>query len=151
LTLAEGISFTVYSLDVGFSAVAQVYFELWEEALRSSGGTLDPASMKAGAERAIKLLRRFAATFPIGKPFSMYFQGWHEALTGKHEAAVNTWRRGLEAAIKYDLLYEEGLLRLKLGTSGAGREHLARAIDIFTAMGAVRELQCASEARSAIS
>ena len=112
---------TVYSLDVGFSAVAQVYFELWEEALRSPGGTLDPAAMKAGAERAIKLLRRFAGTFPIGKPFAMYYQGWYEALTGKHQAAVHTWRRGLEAALKYNLLYEEGLLRLKLGTSGAGR------------------------------
>jgi tetratricopeptide (TPR) repeat protein len=145
LTLAERVSFTVYSLDIGFSSLARIYFELWEQALHTPDRTVNPASMKAGAERAIKLLRRFAGTFPIGKPYAMYYQGWYDELTGKPQKAFDAWRRGLDAALKYNLLYEEGLLRLKLGTSDSGEGHLARATEIFSAMGAVRELQQAGE------
>lgn len=149
LTLAEGVSFTVYSLDLGFSAVAQVYFELWEQSLHTSKGTADPDPMRTSAERALKLLHRFAGTFPIGKPFSMYFQGWYDSLIGKHQAALHAWRRGLDAAKKYNLLYEEGLIRLRLGRSDPGEDHLQRAAAIFTAMDAVRELQQAKEAQQA--
>jgi tetratricopeptide (TPR) repeat protein len=143
LGLAEGVSFTVYSLDIGFSSVAQVYFELWERALRAPEASIDPAAMQVLAERALKLLRRFAGTFPIGKPYDMYFQGWYQQLTGKPHAAIHAWRRGLEAALKYNLLYEEGLLRLRL--AAAADEHLVRAAEIFTAMGAARELQQADD------
>ena len=145
LSLAERVSFTVYSLDIGFSAVAQIYFDLWDQALRAPIGSIDRAAMKAGAERATKLLKRFAGTFPIGKPFAFYYQGWYDSLTGKPHQALNAWRRGLEAAGKYNLLYEEGLLRLRLGSAEAHEEHPARAAEIFTVMGAVRELQQAEE------
>ncbi|HUG33367.1 MAG TPA: hypothetical protein VMJ90_01255, partial [Anaerolineales bacterium] len=145
LALADRVSCTVYSLDIGFSAVAQVYFDLWEQALRTPDGTIDQAAMKAGAKRAVKLLRRFAGTFPIGKPYALYFQGWYDSLTMKPLQALTAWRRGLEAARKYNLLYEEGLLRLRLGTAEAHEEHPARAVEIFTVMGAARELQQAEE------
>jgi hypothetical protein len=51
----------------------------------------------------------------------------------------------LEAARKYRTLYEEGLLRAKLGVAlkdapEQRREHFERAKQIFEEMGAVREL-----------
>ena len=59
----------------------------------------------------------------------------------------------LEAAQKYNLLYEEGLIRVKLGSylrddPNACREHFERAIQIFENMGAIRELQSAKRAQA---
>ena len=36
IDLAANKSPTVYSMDIGFAAVAEVYFELWEKALQNS-------------------------------------------------------------------------------------------------------------------
>jgi len=144
LGLAEGISPTVYSLDLGFAAVAGVYFELWEHALHASSEA-DPAPLKVSAERAIKLLRTFRRVFPIGLPYALYYQGWYESLTGRKQAAIKTWRKGLDASRKFNLPYEEGVIRIKLALASAGQsvernEHLTRAIQIFESMGAAREL-----------
>jgi class 3 adenylate cyclase/tetratricopeptide (TPR) repeat protein len=147
LDMAEGISPTVYSLDIGFAAAAEVYFELWEHTLHAPDGRLDPVVLKSSAQRAIKLLRAFRTVFPIGQPYLAYYQGWHEALTGKSRAAMRTWQKGLESALKLNLPYEEALIRLKLAHSGEDsnrkKEHLARAIQIFETMGAARELESA--------
>jgi tetratricopeptide (TPR) repeat protein len=153
LDLAANISPTVYSMDIGFSAVAQVYFETWERALQSPSRELDADKQKFSAEKAIELLRAFQKVFPIGQPYAHYYQGWYEELTGKPERAVRSWRKGLEAAQKFNLLYEEGLIRVKLGTylredPNARKEHFERAIEIFEKMGAVRELGNAKRARA---
>src|SRR5512133_4047295 len=57
LDLASDLSPTVYSLDVGFSAVAEVYFDLWERALQNPNGLLDANRFKQLSEKAIKLLK----------------------------------------------------------------------------------------------
>ena len=148
LDLAEGISPTVYSLDLGFAAVADVYFELWEKALREPNRHFDADRYKLFAARAIKLVRAFEKVFPIGRPVTPYYQGWYDWLTGKHQAAINTWKKGLEAAKKFDMPYQEGLIRVKLGatsqeSSDVSREHFRRAIEIFEKMGAVHQLEIA--------
>lgn len=152
LKLAEGISPTVYALIIGFAAVAEVYFQLWENALRfdraqrgHAPGTLDPEPLKSSAEKALKLLRAFKGVFPIGQAYALYYQGWYESLTGKRQAAMKSWHSGLEAAKKYNVRYEEGVIRLKLASSATDdlntrREHIQRAIEIFETMGAAREL-----------
>ena len=150
LDLAAGISPTVYSMDIGFASVADVYFELWEKALRDSNRQSDSDQYKFLAERAIKLLRAFEKVFPIGKPVTPYYQGWYEWLTGKPHAAVKSWKIGLEAAQKFNMPYEEGLIRVKLGTvlqddRIARAQHLERAIEIFQKMGAAPELRKAKD------
>jgi class 3 adenylate cyclase/tetratricopeptide (TPR) repeat protein len=139
LRLAEGSSPTVYALLMGFAAVAEVYFTLWEAAIRASG-TSDPEPLKSSAEKGLKLLRSFKNVFPIGRAYALYYQGWYESLTGKPQAAVRTWEKGLEAAQTYRLLYEDGLISVKLGLVKKQNEHLARAAEIFENMGAAREL-----------
>ena len=155
LELAADISPTVYSMDLGFAAVADVYFELWEKALQDSTGKVDPDKYRLFAERALKLLRAFQKVFPIGQPVTPYYQGWYEWLKDKPQAAINSWNKGLEAARKFNMPYQEGLMRVRLGASlkdnaNVRREHFERAIQIFEKMGAVRELELArSEATKA--
>src|SRR6201988_1227164 len=148
LDLASNISPTVYSMDLGFAAVAEVYFELWEKALRDSNRQFDSDKNKLLAEKALKLLRAFEKVFPIGRPVTPYYQGWYEWLVGKPQAAINSWKKGLEAAKHFNMPYQEGLIRVKLGASlkddaNARREHIRSAIQIFEKMGAVHELEAA--------
>ncbi|HEU4744054.1 MAG TPA: AAA family ATPase, partial [Anaerolineales bacterium] len=64
LKLSEKLSPTVYSMDIGFSGVADVYFELWERALQDPAQKTDSENLKQLAERAIKLLVAFQKVFP---------------------------------------------------------------------------------------
>jgi tetratricopeptide (TPR) repeat protein len=148
LSLSEKISPTVYSMDIGFSGVADVYFELWEKAIQSK--RTDSDYLRQCAEKAVKLLRAFEKVFPIGQPVTPVYQGWYEWLTGKPDAAIKTLTKGLEAAQKFQMRYEEGLIRLKLamyaqGNLEARKTNLGRAIELFEQMGAVNELRLAQE------
>ena len=152
LYLAGDISPTVYSMDVGFSAVAEVYFELWEKALQASSLKAEPDQRKQLAEKALKLMRAFQKVFPIGQPFFYYYQGRYEWLMGHPEKAFKAWRKGLGAAQKFNMLYEEGLIHLQLGTYRKGNlyeqtEHFKRATQIFEKMGALHELQSVKRAQ----
>jgi tetratricopeptide (TPR) repeat protein len=144
---------TVYSMNIGFTAVAEVAFELWEKALLSQ--PTDDSDNKALAEKSLKLLKAFQGVFPIGQPATPYYQGWYEMLTGKHDAAIKSWRKGLEAAKKFNMPYEEALARLKLGTyskedAETRGEHFSRALHLLEKMGRVRRLQTAkAEAQKA--
>jgi len=150
LQLATGISPAVYSMDVGYSAIAEVFFEFWEQALQNPDGMADSAQYKSLAEKAIKLLRAFKNVFPIGQPSLFYFTGWHEWLSGKQTQAVRTWNLGLDAAQKFRMLYEEGLIHMKLGAALVDdadlcKEHFDEAIRIFGEMDAVPMLRRARE------
>lgn len=150
LKLSEKLSPTVYSMDIGFSGVADVYFELWERALQDPAQKTESENLKQLAERAIKLLVAFQKVFPIGQAVTPIYQGWYEWLTGKPEEAVKSLRRGLAAALKFNMAYEEGLIRLKLATYSqanldARKRNLWRAMDIFEKMGALNELRLAQE------
>lgn len=157
LGLAEGSSPTVYALLMGFAAVAEVYFTLWDAALHrkpdQTQGGLDRELLQSSAEKGLKLLQAFKKVFPFGQAYALYYQGWYESLTGKSSAAIKSWQAGLTAAKKYHVLYEEGLICVRLGSSleNSNRrdEHLQRATAIFENMGAVHELGFAKKARSA--
>jgi len=146
LGMATGISPTVYSMDVGYAAIAEVYFELWEKSLQKPDGKLDAAQLKSRAEGALKLLQAFKKGFPIGQPSLLYFMGWYEWLNGKRPKAAKLWRDGLESAKKFRMRHEEGLLRMKLGLAHSSdpslrREHFDEAIRIFGEMDAVPMLR----------
>jgi len=145
---------TVYSMDIGFAAVADVAFELWERSLLSQP-TTGSVQDKLLAEKTLKLLKAFEGVFPIGKPVTPYYQGWYEMLTGKHSAAIKSWGKGLVAAQKFNMPYEEALIRLKLGThltddAEIRRGHFEKALHLLEKMGRVRKLSLArDEARKA--
>ena len=150
LDLAANISPTVYSMDLGFAAVADVYFELWEKALQSPDKIPDADKLRERAEKALKLLRAFQKVFPIGQPHTPLYQGWYDWLTGNYEKAIRSLHKGLEAAQKYNMPYEEGLIRVRLALYAQDKpdtrkKHIWRAIEIFEKMGAARELKLAQE------
>ena len=155
IDLALDISPTVYSMDIGFAAVAEVYFELWERTLHDPNRQLDVDKYRLLAEKAIKLLRAFQKVFPIGQPPAYYYQGWYEWLRDRPQNAIKFWRKGLEAAQKFNMPYEEGLIRVKLGIALKGdfterKEVFTRAIQIFERMGAVHELRSAKRAEAEV-
>ncbi len=146
LDLASTLSPTVYSLDVGFSAVAEVYFDLWEKAQQSPNGLLDKNHFRQLSEKALKLLKGFRNIFPIGQPYLALYTGKRYWNMGKNQKAVRTWQTGLEAAKKYHLLYEEGLLHVQLAASlknapAEQQVHLDCAAQIFEAMNAIRDME----------
>ncbi len=147
LKLAEGVSPTVYALLIGFSAVAQVYFTLWEKTLYaplSLARKRDLEALQSSTLKALALLSAYKRIFPIGFPYLAYYRGWQSSLNGDIKQALKFWRKGLEVAQKFNLLYEEGLLRLKLAEAGENRNaHIESAIRIFETMDATRELQSA--------
>jgi class 3 adenylate cyclase/tetratricopeptide (TPR) repeat protein len=146
LELATGISPTVYSMDVGYSAIAEVYFGLWERSLQNPDGAADAVRLKDLVEKAIKLLRAFKSVFPIGQPSLSYFMGWYESLNGRQSLAIKHWKEGLAAAQKFRMRYEQGLLHMRLGAVYVDdvtlqREHFNEAIRIFGEMDAVPMLR----------
>ena len=150
LELGANISPTVYSMNIGFSAVADVYFELWEKALQSPDKKPDADKLRERAEKALKLLRAFQKVFPIGQPHTPLYQGWYEWLTGDHEKAIKSLQKGLEAAQKFNMPYEEGLIRVRLASyiqdnPDTRKKHVWRAIEIFEKMGAAHALKLAQE------
>ena len=135
-------------MDIGFTGIADVYFELWEKALQTKRADAD--YLRQLAEKSLKLLRAFEKVFPIGQPTTPVYQGWYEWLTGNPDAAINTLTKGLEAAQKFKMRYEEGLIRLRLalyaqGNLEARTTNLKRAIELFEQMGALNELRLAQE------
>jgi tetratricopeptide (TPR) repeat protein len=140
LETAWGISPTVYSMNVGYAAVADVFFRRWDKALRQPDGNADSAKYQALAEKSLKLLRAFKNVFPIGEPELLYYRGWYEQLTGKHQSAEKTWHKALGAAEKFRMRYEQGLIHLKLGAVSIDpalkREHIEIAIQVFDEIGA---------------
>lgn len=145
LRLARGSSPTNYAMLIGFSAAAEVYFTLWDETLRARDGMVDAADLRASAEEALTLLHSYKNVLPIGQAYFGYFKGWRESLIAKPNVAMRSWFKALEAAEKFHLQYEEGIVRVKLAQHldadpAARAEHLARAQRLFEAMGAAREL-----------
>jgi class 3 adenylate cyclase/tetratricopeptide (TPR) repeat protein len=150
LDLAANISPTVYSMDIGFAAAADVYFELWEKSLQDPSRQLDADNYKSSAQKAMKLLRAFQKVFPIGESVMFYYQGWYDWLVGNYEKAIKSLHKGLEAAQKFNMPYEEGLIRVRLAlyaqeTPEARKKHVWRALEIFEKMGAAHELKLAQE------
>jgi class 3 adenylate cyclase/tetratricopeptide (TPR) repeat protein len=150
IDLASDISPTVYSMGIGFAAVAQVFFELWEKALRNPAAKAEADHLKFFSEKALKLVQSFQKVFPIGQSVTPIYQGWYEWLTGKPQVAIKTLNRGLDAALKYNMPYEEGLIRLKLASYSqenldTRKRNLWRAVEIFERMGARNELGLAQE------
>jgi tetratricopeptide (TPR) repeat protein len=150
LDLASNRSPTVYSMDIGFAAAADVYFELWEKSLQASSPQANADKYRSSALKAMKLLRAFQKVFPIGESVTFYYQGWYDWLSGNYEKAIKSLYKGIEAAQKFNMPYEEGLIRVRLASyaqdnADTRKKHVRRAIEIFEKMGAIHELKLAQE------
>ncbi|HSG45422.1 MAG TPA: hypothetical protein VLA72_19930, partial [Anaerolineales bacterium] len=136
---------TVYSMGLGYLALADTCFGLWEKSLQNLDLKSDSAKYQTLAEKSIKHLKSFDGVFPIGKPSTPYYQGWHKWLTGNHETARRLWSESIKVSQKYRMPYEEALSHYRLGASltkhdPSRSEHLAKAAKLFEQMGCLVEL-----------
>jgi hypothetical protein len=73
----------------------------------------DPEAF-ARARRAIQLLKRYCAVFPIGQPRFAYWRGRLLAFSGRRAPALAAWRTGLHAARLLGMAHDEKLLESAL-------------------------------------
>ena len=101
---------------------------------RDTSGTADRA-LRSKAKKGLKLMKRYAAVFPVGKPALLRWQGVHDRLRGKQRRAVRRLRAGVEDASAKGMRLEEALAHLELaqalgeaegdGHGAAGKQILA--------------------------
>jgi hypothetical protein len=87
---------------------------------------------------AIAALKRFANSFPIGRPRALLWEGLYQYLHGNHSAANRLWHRALTAAERLVMPYETALAETHLArlASGPQREaRLAKAKTLFEECG----------------
>ena len=121
-------------LGEAFTLLAEVALDLRERGH-------DPAVAAGACDR----LRSFTAGCPVSAARALRTGGLQLWLAGRRPKAVRAWRRSLDSARRLDLPYDEALAHLELGRhlrapettpGGWGRdEHLARARELFTALG----------------
>lgn len=132
---------TVFSTVAGYVGVAEVYLTRWELSLRDNPRQ-SPEAKKA-ALAAVRALRMFAISIPIGWPAYHRLHGEGLRIARKPQAARRAYRRGIEAARKLRMPYEEALLHAELlrveEFSAQRLAHLTSAERIFD------ELECRSE------
>ncbi|HJW84550.1 MAG TPA: hypothetical protein VJ754_09635, partial [Anaerolineae bacterium] len=137
---------SIYAVQSAYFRLAEVYLTAWDTHRQQPiHTTADPASLADAARRACKALHKFASTNPFGRPAAWLCQGRLENLSGNPSKARSAWRKGLALAEKLDMPYEQGRLHDEIGrhlpaTDPARREHLRRASDLFTRLGASHDL-----------
>jgi tetratricopeptide (TPR) repeat protein len=130
LQLIEASSPTaVYGLP-GYADTSDVWLRLWEQG---------DASAAEYATRACRQLRRYTRVFVIGQPRLGIRAGTHAWLSHKPTQARAAWAKGLVAAQKLQMPYDEGLAHYEIGrhaTQAERQTHLQKALTIFEVLGA---------------
>ncbi len=124
-----------YNLIFAYAGVAEVYLTLWE-----NGDT----DLKPQAERACNALHQFAQVFPIGQPADWICRGLYDWLAGYPRRARHAWQKGLAAAERLEMPYEQGWAHYELGRHAAAQEqqaHLTQARELWARLGAAYDLR----------
>jgi len=133
----------------GYVGAAEVYLSLWEAETANAEQPLAQSDMRALALPAVKLLARYARTYPLGRPRAWLYQGWADWLEGAPEAAVRVWRKSLTEATRLQMPYEEGQAHYMLGRHIVGEErltHLRAASRLFEQLQAAYDVERAQAA-----
>lgn len=136
-----------YWLQHGIAAYAEVFLTLCERA-NLAGGSRGRYSVQSG--HACRSLRAFARRFPLGRSHAALWSGLEAWLRDRPHVATRRWQRGLAVAEKLGTPYESARISLEVGRRSASRsesvEHLGRAVELFTRLGSVIELEWARTA-----
>jgi class 3 adenylate cyclase/tetratricopeptide (TPR) repeat protein len=119
-----------------YAGLAEVYLGLWA----ANAGQPDvQREMKHRAARLCKVLEQFARMYPIGEAWARLVRGRHDWLHGRPARARRAWSKGLAAASRFHMPYEQGLCHEELGrqetNDPARQDHLARAREFFARVG----------------
>jgi hypothetical protein len=112
--------------------LAHVYLLLW------AGETPDE-NLVAGANTACELLEKYARVFPIMSPRTNILLGLREWLLERPSSAFAYWQKGLIAAEKYGMPYDQALAHHEIGRRTADpatqQDHFQKARELFNMMG----------------
>jgi tetratricopeptide (TPR) repeat protein len=125
-----------FNLLPSYVATAEVLFGLWEQA----GDPVERGALERSARRIVQVLRRYARSFPVGRPYAHRFRGLCEALTGAPARAQRAFARSLAEAERLAMPAAEGLAHYEIGRHHAAGDprcelHLARARESFERLG----------------
>jgi class 3 adenylate cyclase/tetratricopeptide (TPR) repeat protein len=128
-----------YYLLEAYAGVAEVSVTLWDPAAPASDDTTK-AAQKA-ARQAVKSLKKFARSFPIGAPRALLWEGAYEHKAGKPVVAQTAWEQALKEAQRLAMPNEQALAHYRLGhlvegDDAARADHIQRAGEIWTELGA---------------
>jgi len=121
----------------GYTGVAETYLQLLES------NPKDKELWKL-TRKALKGLLKCGQLFPIAMPRYWCYQGWYELIKGKKNKAEICWQKGLEAAQKLDMTYEEARLlyeKSRHNTISENQINLQHARKLFTSLGAAYDLE----------
>jgi predicted ATPase/Tfp pilus assembly protein PilF len=133
---------------LGYADVAAVYLTLWEKSLDSQEWQV----LRQSAHQACEDLNLFARILPAGRPLIWLYRGLYDWLDGRPQKAHTTWQKSLALAEDLNIPYDQGRIHYQIGRhlsegeiteKGWGRqEHLQRAAEIFSELGAAYDLVC---------
>jgi hypothetical protein len=92
-----------------------------------------------GAHLAGSHLERFARSYPVAEPRSLWAAGWLARLDGKLQRADDLWRRSHDAAERLQLPYDQARAQAALAGVAAepsASEHRRRSRALMAGMGA---------------
>ena len=133
---------TSYSMFQGFTGIAEVFLELWGNALHHPKGTAGQEKYKHLVVQVMHQLQKFARIFSIGQPYALRFSGTAAWLSGSPGKAIKRWQNSLVTAESLQMPYETGLAHYELGRHENDnierrQYHLEKAIQLFTKLDAV--------------
>lgn len=143
LDYAERGAAIAYWTQHGLAAAGYVVLALLGRAVEK--GMPDEPHLRRLARRAVKQLRRYAFSFPLGRPSWRLCEGLLEASRGRQLAAQNQFARGFVSARSLGLRYYEAVLKLHLAQTYP-EGSTARAEELPEARGALLALGSASDA-----
>jgi class 3 adenylate cyclase/tetratricopeptide (TPR) repeat protein len=128
----------------GYAGTAETFLEIWESCLSSPASGLE--RVRNRARQSCADLWTFARVFPIGEPRAWLCEGWNHRLQKHMRQARRDFNKGLEAAKRLTMPYDEGRLHYEVGRclkseDHERNEHLERACKIFEVIGAVYDLE----------
>ena len=133
LTAGPPVSYTAL-LDCSY--VAEVFLGLWAAAQRDGKPT---AALRRRAARGCGALRAYSRAFPIGWARAHLWKGLHRWQRGHGRAADRSWQKAGDAAGRFSMLSDLALIHAHRSLRH-GESERARAIELFTQLGAHSEL-----------
>jgi hypothetical protein len=103
------------------------------------------AKLDATATRGLRLLRRYARSFPMARPRALTWQGWCQWLESRHRIALRAWAQAVQESERLAMPWELARAHYELGRHLAsnerspfglqGTQHLDQAKSILEALG----------------
>ncbi|MBZ0293092.1 MAG: protein kinase [Anaerolineae bacterium] len=121
----------------GYACTAEIFLNLWE----TSESSAEKRMFQQKADQACKALSGYGRVFLHARSRAYLWRGLYEWMAGKPDQAKRSWQKGIEAAQRYAMPFDEALIYYEMGRRlPDGRSFLEKAHTMFQMMGAAFDL-----------